>query len=79
MDTNYSTNVCILDDTMFTNFYDLPLEVIIVEDENEKNQLLTFALMENKWKQSFIQYFKNPRSLKGHHRGFLSLTIFKQK
>ena len=72
MDTNYSTDVCILDDTMCTNFYGLPLEVIIVEDENGKNQLLTFALMENKCKPSFIQYFKNLRSLIGPIRVFVT-------
>ena len=58
MRSNYSNDVIIIDDTSCTNHYYLPLVALIVEDQNGKNQLLSFALINNRTKESFIHYFE---------------------
>ena len=69
---NYSRDICILDDTSCTNYYGLPLLVLIVEDENRKNQILSFTLMEDRTKPSFINYLTHVKQYLGEIRLFIS-------
>ena len=68
---SYSNDVCIVDDTSCTNYYGLPILVMIVEDENGKNQLLAFSIIENRQEYVFEQFFNYMKSIVGEINCFV--------
>ena len=44
MECNYSTDICILDDTSCTNYYSKPLLTPFSDDENGKDQILLLRI-----------------------------------
>ena len=59
---SYAKDLCVVDDTSCTNFYGLPLYVMISEDENSRNQVLSFSIMSSRTKESFVNYFKEVKA-----------------
>ena len=57
IESKYSSDVIIIDDTSCTNYYYLPLVALIAVHENSKNQVISFAIINNRTKESFIHYF----------------------
>ena len=70
--STYSNDVCIIDDTSCTNYYGKPLLSLVVEDENKNNQLLSFAIMDNRCKPSFIAFFSHLKKFIGDIRVFVT-------
>lgn len=54
----YASDVCFVDDTSCTNKFHFPISAMVVEDENGKSQLLSFAFLESRLKQDFENYFR---------------------
>ena len=44
----YAKDICFVDDTICTNYSDFPVVAMIAEDENGRNELLAFFLMESR-------------------------------
>ena len=78
LQSKYSKDIVLLDDTSCTNFYGKPLLAFIVEDENGKEQLLSFSIMENRCKSSFISFFVHIKKLIGDIRVFITDRNFSQ-
>ena len=74
----YARDIVIIDDTSCTNFYGKPLITMIVEDENGKNQVLSFGIMEDRCKNSFRIYFSNVKKLIGDIEVFVTDRNFTQ-
>ena len=58
--------VCITDDTASTNIYDQNLQIVIVVDQENKSQLLSFGTLIDKTTNGFYEYFNALKNL--HHR-----------
>ena len=67
----YAKDICIVDDTSCTNYYGLPLLVMISDDENGRNQVLSFSFMENRTQQTFTNYFLSVKEIVGEIRLFV--------
>lgn len=63
--SNYSQDIVIMDDTMMTNMYGLPLETMVVIDQENHTQLLAYSIIPNKSTISFINFFKDFLELGG--------------
>lgn len=61
--TSYAKNIVFVDDTALTNEYDWPLEVMIVIDQEGKDQLLAFGLFPDRTTSSFFEFFVNVRKM----------------
>lgn len=72
MGTPYASDVCILDDTSCTNYYGLPLLVLLSEDENARSQVLAYALMMSRVKACFVDFFEELSRRIGAIRVFVS-------
>lgn len=56
--SNYSSDTYVIDDTAKTNLYDLPVEVIIVIDEENKSQILSFSFLQDRTSIAYKYYFE---------------------
>lgn len=65
--SNYSDDIAVIDDTAMTNMYGLPVEAIIVNDQEDHSQLLGYSNIPNKSENSFTNCFKDYLSLGGKH------------
>lgn len=63
--SSYSTDIAIIDDTAMTNVYGLPLETIVVVDQENHTQLLGYSILTDKSEQSFSNFIKDYVSLGG--------------
>ena len=66
LNSNYSEDVAIIDDTVMTNLYGLPVEAIVVIDAEGHSQLLAYSLLPNKTEDSFSAFFGDYLELGGH-------------
>lgn len=57
--SDYSKDIVIMDDTMMTNMYGLPLETMVVIDQEDHTQLLAYSIIPNKSKISFINFLND--------------------
>ena len=65
LNSNYSQDVVIIDDTAMTNMYGMPLESMVVVDQDYHTQLLAYSILPNKSSDSFIYFFKDFLELGG--------------
>ena len=72
IESKYSSGVIIIDDTSCTNYYYLPLVALIAVDENSKNQVISFAIINNRTKESFIHYFTELKQKIQHVNAFVT-------
>ena len=63
LNTNYASDIAIMDDTAMTNMYGLPIEAIIVVDQEDHSQLLGYSVFANKSEDSFSSFFKDYSAL----------------
>lgn len=56
-ENDYTNDIINVDDTSCTNYYGLPLVALIFIDDNNRNQLLSFALISSREQISFENYF----------------------
>ena len=68
---NYSSDICIIDDTSCTNYFGMPLLVILSEDENARSQVVSFSIMSSRTSSSFEEYFKVVKDKVGEIRLFI--------
>lgn len=59
----YSEDYAITDDTASTNIYDQYLHVVIVVDQENKSQLLSFGILMDKTTNGFIEYFNTLKQI----------------
>ena len=71
MSEKYANDLCIIDDTSCTNYYHLPLLLMISEDQNGRNQVLSFAIICSRTKNEFINYFVEIKQKIGDIRLFI--------
>lgn len=69
--TDYAKDLCVIDDTSCTNRYGLPLLVMIAEDENARNQIISFSFLASRTQQNFINYFNSVKEEIGDIRLFV--------
>ena len=62
---SYSEDYAITDDTASTNIYDQNLQIVIVVDQENKSQLLSFGTLIDKTTNGFYEYFNALKNL--HH------------
>ena len=67
----YANDICVLDDTSCTNYFGLPLLVMISEDENGRDQVLSFSIMMSRTKNDFLDYFRYVKNIIGKIRLFV--------
>ena len=53
LNSKYANDIAIFDDTAMTNMYGLPLEAVVVVDQENHTQLLGYSIIPNKSKESF--------------------------
>lgn len=63
--SDYSSDIAIIDDTCMTNMYGLPVEGVIVVDQESHTQLLGYSVIPNKSTESFINFFNDYIDLGG--------------
>ncbi|KAK8850114.1 hypothetical protein M9Y10_018225 [Tritrichomonas musculus] len=56
--SSYSSDVYVIDDIAKTNLYDLPVEVIIVIDEEDKSQILSFPFLQDGTSIAYKYFFE---------------------
>ena len=61
--SSYASDFVFLDDTAGTNIYDLPLQVAVVIDAEDRNQVLSFGLLQNKTTESYMRFLADTREL----------------
>ena len=71
LNCNYANDLCVVDDTSCTNYFGMPLLVMISEDQNAHNQVLSFAIMQSRIKNQFIDYFQHVKDRIGEIRLFI--------
>ena len=71
-ENDYVNDIIIVDDTSCTNYYGLPLVALIAIDENNRNQLLSFALISSREQTSFANYFVKVKEKIGDIRLFVT-------
>lgn len=59
MKSDYSSDIAVIDDTAMTNMYGLPLEAIVVVDQEKHTQLLGYSIIKNKSSESFSTFFSD--------------------
>ena len=69
----YSNDIVIIDDTAMTNLYGLPLETMVVIDSEDHTQLLAYSILPNKSTNSFISFFNDYIELGGS--GFRIIVV----
>ena len=62
-ESEYSADICYLDDTMCTNIYGRPVQLAISVDPQDHSQTLSFSLLEDKTKDGFITFFKSLKKM----------------
>ena len=65
MKSDYSSDIAVIDDTAMTNMYGLPLEAIVVVDQEKHTQLLGYSIIKNKSSESFSTFFSDYIELGG--------------
>ena len=65
LESNYSSDIAIIDDTSMTNMYGLPIEAMLVVDQEDHSQLLGYSVLPNKSKESFENFFNDYIKLGG--------------
>ena len=63
--SDYPADIAIVDDTAMTNIYGLPLEAVIVIDQEKHTQLLGYSIMQDKSEDSFSTFIDDYISLGG--------------
>lgn len=63
--SSYASDFMFLDDTAGTNIYDLPLQVAVVIDAEDRNQILSFGLLQNKATESYIRFLADTKEILG--------------
>ena len=72
MEQNYCNVICIIDDTSCTNYYGLPILMLISEDPNGHSQVLSFSIMPSRVKTVFVEYLSQLKERIGSIRLFIS-------
>lgn len=52
-ESEFSADICYLDDTMCTNIYERPVQLAISVDPQDHSQTLSFSILEDKTKDFF--------------------------
>ena len=65
LNSYYSQDIVIMDDTAMTNMYGMPLKSMIAVDQDYHTQLLAYSILPNKSSDSFIYFFKDFLELGG--------------
>ena len=68
---SYAQDVCVVDDTSCTNKYNMPVLAMIVEDQNGRNQVLAFCVMESRQEFVFDRFFNRVKESVGQIRLFI--------
>lgn len=65
LNSNYAHDIVVIDDTAMTNLYGLPLETMVVIDQEDHTQLLGYSILPNKSTTSFLNFFNDYIELGG--------------
>ena len=65
LNSNYSHDIVVIDDTAMTNLYGLPFETMVVIDQEDHTQLLSYSILPNKSSTSFLNFFNDYIELGG--------------
>ena len=71
MSTPYARDIAVIDDTSCTNFYGLPLLVIIAVDENFRSQVMSFSVLPGRRTEDFVAYLTAVKNRVGIIRLFV--------
>ena len=63
LNSNYASDIAIMDDTAMTNMYGLAIEEVIVVDQEDHSQLLGYSVLSNKSEDGFSSFFKDYSTL----------------